>query len=89
MSKRNGRRFSALRYRMIEQRRRGEVLITAIITIFFLSTVLICQYRCFAIEQANCRQAESQMVKAIQHKLHDSKRWTTEGAKATRQGLLA
>ncbi len=89
MITRKGMQFSVLPHRMINQRRRGEVLITAIITIFFLSAVLICQYRCFEIEQANCRQAERQMVKAIHRRLHNLNQRTPDAVKATRQGLSA
>ncbi|WP_268874826.1 hypothetical protein [[Lactobacillus] timonensis] len=35
----------------------------------FISAVLICQYRCFQVEQQNCRQAEQQMRKAIYRNL--------------------
>lgn len=89
MITRKGRQFSVLLHRMVKQRHRGEVLITAIITIFFLSAVLICQYRCFEIEQANCRQAERQMVRAIHSRLHDLNQRAPDAVKATRQGLSA
>lgn len=69
MIKKREVQYSALLRQLISQRHRGEIMITAIITVFFLSAVLICQYKCFEIEQANCKQAERQMVVAIRDTL--------------------
>lgn len=84
MIKKREVQYSALLRQLINQRHRGEILITAIITVFFLNAVLICQYKCFEIEQANCKQAERQMVVAIRDTFNRRNDYSSNAAIADR-----
>lgn len=74
MTKRHGWQLSAFYQVSNNYKRRGEVFLTTILTIVFLSTVLVCQYRCYQIEQENFLETENQITHKIRTNLSLMKR---------------